>query len=96
MESGYPGPMVDVVNSEQAYIINGGLRLSAEDGLFNNGSFVPYVGASMGLAFFRETTRWSWNNYWSDCSIILEILLDDYDCNCPALWYSYGHGNRWC
>ena len=81
MESGNPGPTVDVVNSEQAYVINGGLRLSGEDGLFNNGLFVPYIGARLGLAFFRETTRWSWNSYWSDCNIILEILLDDYDCN---------------
>ena len=81
MESGSPGPEVDVVNSEQAYIVNGGLRISAEDGLFNNGMFRPYIGGSLGLAFFRETTRWSWNNSWSDCSIILEILFENYECD---------------
>ena len=57
-----PGPSVEVNNSEQAYIFNGGVRLSATKGIMNKGNFRPYIGGSLGLAFFNETTTWYWNN----------------------------------
>ena len=39
MDTGIQGPSVDVTNSEQAYLLNGGLRLTATNGLNKNGNF---------------------------------------------------------
>ena len=61
MNSGIYGPSVEVNNSEQAYIFNGGARLTATNGIVSNGNFRPYIGASVGLAFFNETTTWHWD-----------------------------------
>ena len=69
MSSGTTGPSVDVNNSEQAYIINGGVRLTATNGLLKNTNFRPYVGASIGLAFFSETTTWSWDDNSNNCNL---------------------------
>lgn len=83
MENSY-GPYVDVVNSEQALVLNGGLRLSASKGLFSKGNFKPYIGGSVGLAFFSETTKWDWGNSFNDdCSLagwILDLAFDTFDC----------------
>jgi len=62
MSSGKYGPSVEVNNSEQAYIFNGGVRLSATNGILNKGNFRPYIGASVGFAFFNETTTWHWDS----------------------------------
>jgi len=78
MDSGNDGPSVDVTNSEQAYMINGGLRLTATNGLNENGNFRPYIGATAGLAFFNETSTWVWGD---GCSTILNILFENYDCD---------------
>jgi len=83
MENSY-GPIVDVTNSEQALVLNGGLRLTAANGLFTKGKFKPYIGASIGLAFFSETTKWDWgNSFNNDCSALgwtLDLIFDEFDC----------------
>ena len=88
MGSGNEGPPVNVTNSEDGYIGNAGFRFTAQKGLSNKGLFRPYIGASVGFAAFRETTRWKWDSgYWSnnDCvnpgfvNIILSILTEDFN-----------------
>jgi len=75
MNSGNYGPSVDVNNSEQAYIFNGGVRLTATNGLLSNGKFRPYIGASLGLAFFSETTTWYWDS-----------INNNNDCDSGSFW----------
>ena len=91
MISGNEGPPVDVTNSEDGYIGNAGLRFTAQNGLSQKGLFRPYVGASLGIAAFRETTRWEWDNgpWGNECdnggfisNLIISILAQDFDfCN---------------
>ena len=81
MDSGNEGPSVDVTNSEQAYMINGGLRLTATNGLNKNGNFRPYIGVMAGLAFFNETSTWVWDD---GCSIFLDILCC-FNSHCASL-----------
>ena len=56
MESGLYGPNVNVRNREQAFLFSAGLRLTATRGISQKGLFRPYVGSSIGLAFFSEKT----------------------------------------
>ena len=84
MESGLYGPNVNVRNREQAFLFSAGLRLTATRGISQKGLFRPYVGSSIGLAFFSEKTVWDWGNNWEfdDCSgteILLSILFQDID-----------------
>jgi len=85
MNSGAQGPLVNVRNREQAYLFSTGLRLTATNGIAQKGMFRPYVGGSIGLAFFSEKTRWDWGNSlnYDECTgagIILSILLQNYSC----------------
>ena len=89
MDSGEEGPPVDVINSENGYIGNAGFRFTAQKGLSDKGLFRPYVGASIGLAAFRETTRWEWDSGFfnsSNCTdgnfltdLVLSILTQDFN-----------------
>ena len=87
MSSGFNGPNVDVVNQEQGYIVNGGFRFTAQNGLFKKGNFRPYIGALAGIAYFKEDTTWDWEQHgtWDendcDASWLLFILTQEFDCN---------------
>ena len=76
MSSGFSGPSVDVNNSEQSYIFNTGVRLTATNGILNRRNFKPYIAASVGLAFFSETTTWSWDDGYNSNN----------DCNTDDFW----------
>ena len=84
MDSGNAGPPVDVTNSEDGYIGNAGVRFTAQRGLSDKGLFRPYIGASIGIAGFRETTEWEWTNGHSSCddpnfiNIILSIMTENF------------------
>ena len=85
---GSVGPSVTVRNREQAFLFSAGLRLTATKGISQKGMFRPYIGGSIGLAFFSEKTRWDWgnNNFGiNDCTgaeILLSILFQNIDwCN---------------
>ena len=88
MDSGIQGPSVDVTNSEQAYMLNGGLRLTATNGINKNGNFIPYIGAMVGLAFFNETSTWIWDD---GCSTFLDIIFENYDCDNDDSMYDVLH-----
>ena len=67
MGSGNDGPEIDVTNSENGYILQGGLRFTPELGLFKDkGIFKPYIATLIGLGYFNETTvyedpdNWEW------------------------------------
>ena len=88
MSSGYNGPNVDVVNQEEGYILNGGFRFTAQNGLFKNGNFRPYIGAFAGISYFKEDTTWEWqqSGWWDNeenCeeSWLLTIITQSFDCN---------------
>ena len=88
LQSGNYGPTLDVRNREQAFLFSAGIRLTSDQRILTNGLLKPYIGASVGFAFFSEKTRWdygnsSWSNY-SDCSggdILLSILFQDNWCD---------------
>lgn len=59
MSSGLDGPTIKVTNSEDGYIVQGGLRFIPELGLFQNkGIFKPYTGLGIGFGYFSETTTY--------------------------------------
>ena len=76
------GPNVDINNYEQGYILNGGLRLTANNGISKNGNFRPYVGALVGFAFLSEKTSYDWGDGCSTIEYFLDIAFDgDYCIN---------------
>ena len=77
MDSGFSGPSVNVLNSEQVFIVNGGVRFTREQGIFNSGTIKPYFGSNLGVAFFSETTRWSWNNTLCPDNFLVWLFLND-------------------
>ena len=87
LESGMSGPTLDVRNREQAYLVTAGLRFSSYKKIFSTGIIRPYIGASVGLAYFSEKIVWDYsNNTWAqyDCSgaeILLSILFQDNWCS---------------
>jgi len=59
MSSGRDGPSIEVTNSEDGYIFQGGLRFIPELGLFQNkGIFKPYTGLGVGFGYFNEITTY--------------------------------------
>ena len=59
MVSGLDGPEIEVTNSQNGYLLTGGLRFTPDLGLFNDrGIFKPYSSFSIGLGYFNETTKY--------------------------------------
>ena len=88
LQSGFNGPTLDVRNREQALLFSGGVRFTATNGIAKKGMFRPYIGASVGLAFFSEQIRWdygndSWSGYGgcSGAQILLSILFQNNWCD---------------
>ena len=71
-ESGTNSFYFDLTNSQDAYILQGGLRFSPDRGLFNNnGFFRPYASFGIGLGCFIETT------YYEEPQTWLDLFLDE-------------------
>ena len=82
MESGDQGPSVEVTNSEQGYVVNGGFRFAASNGLSSNGNFRPYVGGLVGMSFFNEKTYYDFGDGCSFAGwVIFDILFDSDSCD---------------
>ena len=80
LDNGDVGPTIDLTRTERALLFNAGIRFSMNDGISNNGYFRPYIGGYLGLANFRDATRYDWSN--NDCDdqnffvFIVDLLLD--------------------
>ena len=72
---------VDINNYEQGVVVNGGFRLSANNGLSKNGNFRPYIGTLFGFSFFSERTSYDWGNSCSIIDIALGIAFDTDYCD---------------
>ena len=79
LENTPTGPSIQITNSEQGYVLNGGFRFTASNGLNLNGNFRPYAGFLVGMSFFNEKTRYDWGDDCSAFDILLDVLLDDTD-----------------
>ena len=66
---------VDINNYEQGFVVNGGFRLSANNGISKNGNFRPYIGTLFGFAFLSERTFYDWGNSCSIIDIALGIVF---------------------
>ena len=72
MASGNGGPSIEVTNSEDGYIFQGGLKFIPELGLFQDkGIFKPYTTLGLGFGYFLEYTKYEdpdisgdWCNVW--------------------------------
>ena len=73
------GPSIQITNSEQGYVVNGGFRVTASNGLNTKGNFRPYVGALFGMSFFNEKTTYDWGDDCSAFDIFLDIIFDNTD-----------------
>ena len=72
---------VDINNYEQGFVVNGGFRLSANNGLSKNGNFRPYIGTLFGFAFLSERTSYDWGDNCSGFGTFLDIILDSDYCD---------------
>lgn len=72
---------VNVNNYEQGFVFNGGLRLTANNGLSKKGNFRPYVGALVGFSFFSERTSYNWGNDCTTLDLILDVVFDTDPCD---------------
>ena len=54
------GPTIDITNTERGYTVQGGLRFTPEEGLFQNNSvFKPYAAFNIGAIYLQEKTEYS-------------------------------------
>ena len=72
---------VDIRNYEQGFVINGGFRLTASNGLSKNGNFRPYIGGLIGMAIFSEKTTYHLGDDCTPGDVFLGILLDSDFCD---------------
>ena len=76
---GGQGPSIEITNSEQGYVFNGGFRFIASNGLDSRGYFRPYASALIGMSFFSEKTLYHWGDDCTALDFFLDIILDDSD-----------------
>ena len=72
---------VDINNYEQGFIINGGLRFTANNGFSKKGNFRPYIGVLVGYSFFSERTSYNWGNDCTDLDQVLNVVFDTNPCD---------------
>ena len=59
MASGNGGPSIEITNSEDGYIFQGGLKFIPDLGLFQDkGIFKPYTTLGLGFGYFLEYTKY--------------------------------------